>query len=74
MEANVRATVSSWRVLKSNMLHFLGDAVAVQRLAVAVEREPTRLRARATKRKFCCQTMPALLRKYKHHVSRLQNF
>jgi len=43
MEASAWTVVSMHRFSKHNMLHFLGGAVAVQRLAVAWEHEITYL-------------------------------
>jgi hypothetical protein len=37
MEASARTVVSPQRFSKSNLLHFLGGAVAAQRLAVEME-------------------------------------
>jgi hypothetical protein len=43
MEASARAARISRRFSKRNMFHFLGGAVAAQRLAVAVQLEKTYL-------------------------------
>jgi len=43
MEASARTVVSVHRFSKRKMLHFLGGAVAAQRLAVAWEHEITYL-------------------------------
>jgi hypothetical protein len=39
MEPSARTVVSPQRFSKRNMLHFLGGAVAAQRLAEALQRE-----------------------------------
>jgi len=48
MEASARTVVSPQRFSKRNMLHFLGDAVAAQLLAVAKEHKSTYLLARTS--------------------------
>jgi len=46
MEASARTFVSPQRFSKRNILHFLGGAVAAQRLAVAIEHDITYMFAR----------------------------
>jgi hypothetical protein len=48
MEASARAAVLLRRFSKCNMLHFLGGAVAAQRLAVPMQLERTYLLARTS--------------------------
>jgi len=48
MEASARTVVSPQRFSKRNTLHFLCNAMAAQRLAVAMEHERTYLLARTS--------------------------